>query len=415
MSAQSLKLRRAQYKRKPQQKKNRHCAIIMSRRSKKQQRQTKTAKAWAPPSSEAQRRVALGKFFRPVALVAACQEIPPQPRFCQECSSKENSDYEGSKYNGQQQQYQLRQQQESSIKNSLCACCPHSTHQPGYFVPKTRPKPGEWLADGMPGESERKGQSYKDFLAFWRRKPSPTCQTIYLCNLDEDATVTTKSDETAAQQKIMKVLRSFVQAYFQMPCRIMEPLTHTERKKLVGRNNPFDSQFQLLTGPIDSILSQRLQQHPGAFAVAGVTLVDLYPDEYWIGQAMPDKGVGIFSFARYSEAFYNRLPASGNSANHLAWPKDPLGNSGDQLLLLRAMKTLAHELLHLLGLAHCVYYQCVMNGSNGLEESDASPLHLCPVCLRKLHHSVAWTGQPLDITRRYHNLSLGMKQLGLLQ
>lgn len=38
-----------------------------------------------------------------------------------------------------------------------------------------------------------------------------------------------------------------------------------------------------------------------------------------------------------------------------------------------------------------VNHHCVVNGANNLRESDAQPLHLCPVCLRKLHFAVALT------------------------
>ncbi len=37
-----------------------------------------------------------------------------------------------------------------------------------------------------------------------------------------------------------------------------------------------------------------------------------------------------------------------------------------------------------------------MNGSNHLAESDRRPLHLCPVCLRKLQWSVGF-----DVLARY--------------
>jgi archaemetzincin len=40
------------------------------------------------------------------------------------------------------------------------------------------------------------------------------------------------------------------------------------------------------------------------------------------------------------------------------------------------------------GMRHRVFFQCLMNGANHLEEVDATPMHLCPVCLRKLHHAV---------------------------
>jgi archaemetzincin len=33
---------------------------------------------------------------------------------------------------------------------------------------------------------------------------------------------------------------------------------------------------------------------------------------------------------------------------------------------------------------HCTAFRCLMNGSNHQQERDARPLHLCPVCLRKL-------------------------------
>ncbi len=55
---------------------------------------------------------------------------------------------------------------------------------------------------------------------------------------------------------------------------------------------------------------------------------------------------------------------------------------------LRMAKLLAHETGHLFGLAHCVYYRCLMNGSAHLAEADARPVNLCPVCLRKLGTAV---------------------------
>jgi pyruvate/2-oxoglutarate dehydrogenase complex dihydrolipoamide acyltransferase (E2) component len=48
-----------------------------------------------------------------------------------------------------------------------------------------------------------------------------------------------------------------------------------------------------------------------------------------------------------------------------------------------------------------------MNGSNHLDESDRRPLHLCPVDLRKLHHSVRF-----DINQRYRALVEFTQQAG---
>jgi archaemetzincin len=69
------------------------------------------------------------------------------------------------------------------------------------------------------------------------------------------------------------------------------------------------------------------------------------------------------------------------------------------LILRRSCKVLAHETCHMFGILHCIYFKCLMNGSNHLEESDRRPLHLCPVDLRKLHYSIGF-----DINQRYRNL-----------
>jgi archaemetzincin len=54
------------------------------------------------------------------------------------------------------------------------------------------------------------------------------------------------------------------------------------------------------------------------------------------------------------------------------------------LCLRRTLSTASHETGHILGMAHCTAYSCLMNGSNHQEEKDRRPMHLCPVCLRKL-------------------------------
>ena len=51
------------------------------------------------------------------------------------------------------------------------------------------------------------------------------------------------------------------------------------------------------------------------------------------------------------------------------------------------------------GVQHCIYFHCLMNGSNHLAESDARPMHLCPVDLRKLQESIGF-----DVVERYRRL-----------
>jgi len=51
------------------------------------------------------------------------------------------------------------------------------------------------------------------------------------------------------------------------------------------------------------------------------------------------------------------------------------------------------------GIAHCIYFRCLMNGSSSLAESDRRPLHLCPVDLRKLQWLIGF-----DFAERYSRL-----------
>lgn len=55
----------------------------------------------------------------------------------------------------------------------------------------------------------------------------------------------------------------------------------------------------------------------------------------------------------------------------------------------RVCRTTAHELGHCLGLDHCVYYACIMQGTAGMAEDYRQPPYTCPVCSRKLAHAVA--------------------------
>jgi archaemetzincin len=59
--------------------------------------------------------------------------------------------------------------------------------------------------------------------------------------------------------------------------------------------------------------------------------------------------------------------------------------SGLWLCLLA--RTASHELGHCLGIGHCAYYACVMQGTAGMAEDCRQPPYLCLVCLKKLTHA----------------------------
>jgi archaemetzincin len=186
------------------------------------------------------------------------------------------------------------------------------------------------------------------------------------------------------------VLKRFMSIFFQRTARWGTDL----RGPLPGRlrtagNRTWD---QLAVRPILKALLKRVPDN--AVAVLGVACKDLYPDQSWnfvFGQATLSNRVGVFSLARLFPTFHG----------------EPSAPAREHRGLLRAMKVLSHETGHMLGLKHCVAFQCGMNGSNGMWEMDRQPLHFCPICLSKLAYRL-----DLDIERRYEELARFFEELG---
>ncbi len=180
----------------------------------------------------------------------------------------------------------------------------------------------------------------------------------------------------------LNLLRNFAAAFFALPVRINDavslqglPIKHRDRDNGIR---------QLLS--LDVLRWLEPQVPPDAHCLLAVTMEDLYPKPSWnfvFGQASLNNRVGVFSFARYVPSF------AGKQADQETKP----------LMFKRSCKVLAHETGHMFGIKHCVHFDCLMNGSNHLAETDARPMCLCPVCLRKLH----W-GCKFDVTDRYKQL-----------
>lgn len=215
------------------------------------------------------------------------------------------------------------------------------------------PKPGDWLAS-----HKERGQSFSQFQSE-ARVPLPPRNTIYIQPLGE------------IPSPMLKFIHSYCSAFFWgNPVEVLEPI-RMENLQVASRVNVFR---QYHAGGI----IKKLKMPQRAFCVLAITFEDLYPRESWnfvFGLAAGNKAV--FSFARFQE------------------PK-----RGEELTWFRASRTCTHEISHMFGLSHCVYYKCLMNGSNTLEENDRRPSNLCPVCLKKLHYCLNF-----DFKARYQALA----------
>ena len=170
------------------------------------------------------------------------------------------------------------------------------------------------------------------------------------------------------------------------------------------RVNGDTKQRQYKTNSFFDYLSQTRHQRDTRreLLCVAVTMADIYPDENWnfvYGQARTIDGVGVYSFARLDPLF----PTSPEKLI-----KIPLTDEHRILMLRRCVKILLHEVGHLFGLKHCIYYICLMNGANHELEMDRQPLYLCPVCLRKLHSTIQF-----DVRQVYEKFAKLCEKYGL--
>jgi archaemetzincin len=227
----------------------------------------------------------------------------------------------------------------------------------GDFEPMPEPRPNDWLA-----EHPEKPQSYRDWLDQDTHVITDTRGVIYLLPIG-DFPSSAPSIET---------LRTIVHAFFTIEVRVLPAVTVAD----VGAKTRINSgthKRQLLAPDVLAWLAKRVPED--AFGVVAITMTDLYPQESWnfvFGMASLSERVGVQSFARQDPAFFGDQRDAG-------W---------QQLALRRATWTMVHETCHMFGLTHCVYWQCIVAGSNHQAEADSRPLRPCPVCLRKLHTAI---------------------------
>ena len=155
----------------------------------------------------------------------------------------------------------------------------------------------------------------------------------------------------------------------------------TARYRLDSRFDDKSGHYQL---NVSSLLLKLKQCIPNnALCLVALTMADLYEtstDLFVAGMAAGNHRVGVFSFCRYNPTLTFSTEFWHQLYNMISMPTE----EQQRLVLQRSCKLLVHEISHLLGIDHCIWYSCCMNGSGHLSEDFEQSMHLCPVDLHKL-------------------------------
>lgn len=239
------------------------------------------------------------------------------------------------------------------------------------FEAKKEPKDMDWLA-----QHEEEGQTFPQYLASKPNRPGDEGRnTLYVLPLGEFPKETSPD---------LSLLRKYMELYYAPMTVKVLPALPENKVPAVTRKNSLTGHVQWQSVAMLKWLRSEVPRD--AYGLIAITMTDLYPGEGWnfvFGQASYKSRVGVFSFARY----------------HPKLSLEDVDGDPDQIALRRACKVLTHEMGHMFGIKHCTHYECNMNGANSLEECDSTPMHLCPVCLRKLQHAISF-----DPVLRYQEL-----------
>jgi len=247
---------------------------------------------------------------------------------------------------------------------------PAAWYSPALFSPMPPPQPGDWMQ-----AHPESAQSFQEYAASRPVRPTVGRHTIYLSQLGPMA---------PKDRARLDVLREYMEVFYTLPARFgpaasLEGVTSRDRP-MFGRTVRQYLSREILEKTLPPLLPK------DGFCLQAVTMEDLYPEASWnyvFGQAMLDDRVGVYSLVRFYPAFWGQ----GES------------EAAEQKGLKRGLATLVHETGHMFGVWHCQKYECVMNGSNSLAESDRRPIHLCPECLKKFRWNTGF-----DVVGRYEAL-----------
>ena len=166
--------------------------------------------------------------------------------------------------------------------------------------------------------------------------------------------------------KMVKMCKAF---FHGCKVKLLPPFAIDSIKKIEKRVFPGDPYAPDIKGLVQYDASKILSwlfrvykpKYPKSVCIIAITNQDLYCEDFSFvfGLANVMTQSGIFSFCRYNPAFNQDEVESEEDA--------------ENLILYRACKVMTHEIGHMFGIRHCIYYECAMNGCNHIEECQSRP------------------------------------------
>ena len=234
---------------------------------------------------------------------------------------------------------------------------------------KVKPEKGDWLA-----ENYEEGQFCYTYLS-----DNSTCTTkksikIYIYLLGEFS---------KTQMQILENTMVYIEAFYSVKCVIYGKIEMALiPSKYIRKNN--EGITQIYTRWILQKFKKNMLDDGSVYMA--ISSYDLYseeddPTDYVFGEAYLQSRITVWSIYRNEDPFANYT-----------------------LYLKRTISTALHEIGHTFGIQHCICFECLMNGSNSMEESDKGVLYLCPNCLKKLMWNKNIKANINFIKKRFINL-----------
>lgn len=237
------------------------------------------------------------------------------------------------------------------------------------FEPIPAPQPGDWLFS-----QDEDGQTFDSFKSTPFNSLTESRRTIAIVPLED-----------SLSPEFMEKLKKFCEKFYPSPVKveIFKKIPISSLGKVDSRKNPHSGQFQYNASHILRELQRKVPKH--VYCMMGVLNTDIYNKDEWnfvFGLASTIHRTGVFSFARYDERFF-----------------DPEAREDNEQIEYRACRVMTHEMGHMFGMKHCIFNNCLMNGSMTAEESQSRCVEACIVCIRKLQWNIKF-----DFHERYKGL-----------